>query len=109
MHKVVALALVIVVLSILNAALVVLLYLERREAREDYRQIVNEWSVRTGGRLVHREEKPEVKTEPTIDRGQFRIMTPSMALAEAEESEPNGDGQMSEEDMAWLRKTGVIQ
>jgi hypothetical protein len=32
-----------------------------------------------------------------------------MAMAEAEESENGNKATMTEEDMAWLRKTGVIR
>lgn len=93
--------------------LLVLAYLERRELREDNRKLINELSVRTGGRLVYTPERKE--TPPIIssgDRGEFAIMTPSMAEANAmsqAEAEQNGHNELSEADIEHLKRIGVIK
>jgi len=90
-----------------------LAYLERRELREDNRKLINEFSVRTGGRLIY---KPQPKAQPpnisTGDRGEFAIMTPSMAEADAmsqAEAEQNGHSDLSPADIEHLIKMGVIK
>ena len=83
------------------------------ELRDDNHNLINEWSIRTGGRTVFKPEKPKTNGNHDIqmDRGEFAIFTPSMAEAEAMESDEreNDLPQMSEADFAHLKKTGVIR
>ena len=98
------------IVCVLLCGLLALAYLERRELREDYRKIVNEWSIRTGGRQVYKPEAKQLVSEPQPDRDEFRILTPSMAEVESMESDERAarNGEMSEEDKAHLRKMGVM-
>src|SRR5438046_2057367 len=92
--------------------LLLLAYLERRELREDNRKLINEWSVRTGGRLVFKPEPKQVPISSNGDRGEFAILTPSMAEAEAmsrAEAEQNGHSDLSEADLEHLYRNGVIK
>lgn len=97
-------------LCVLQCALLFLAWLERRESREDYRKIINEWSIRTGGRIVYKPPANNDKVgepEPSPDRGEFQIITPSMAEEEAFDLE-HGNGEMSQDDLEHLQRTGVL-
>ena len=88
-----------VVTIVVMGVLLVLAFLERQQLRRDYREIVNEWSIRTGGRIIHREPMKQIEMVEQPDAGQFEIMTPSMVEADAE---------LEENDLEHLRATGVI-
>ncbi len=102
----------LLIVCIFLGGLLVLAYLERRELREDNQKLINEWSIRTGGRLVYKPEKKETPNIPNGDRGEFAIMTPSMAEAEAmseAEAGQNGHSELSSADIEHLRAIGVIK
>lgn len=91
----------------------VLAYLERREMREDYRKIINEFSIRTGGRKIYAENKSKTQgkvSEPDEPSGEFAIFTPSMAEEKAEEDyeRAQSNGELGDEDLAYLQRTGVL-
>lgn len=90
-----------------------LAYFERREMRDDYRQLVNEFSVRTGGRKIYSpkvQNQGKIGGEPEMERGEFAIFTPSMAEEKAEEDyeRAQSNGEMSKEDLEYLQRTGVL-
>lgn len=96
----------------------VLAFLRDREQQKrhdrlysDFLKLVNEMSVRSGGRAIFKEKKPVVAaSEPTLERGEFRLITPSMAEAEAmERDEEDGGSNVSDVDMEHLRREGLIQ
>lgn len=79
----------------------------------NFLSLVNEMSVRTGGRKVFKDKKPvstNETNEPSQQRGEFRLVTPSMAEVEAiERDETESESNLSESDMEHLRRTGLIQ
>ena len=80
------------------------------ELRDDFRKLLNEFSVRTGGRKIYVPEKVRSTTpneHQESPRGEFAIMTPSMAEEMVEEYDDTP--QMSEADMEYLRQKGMIQ
>lgn len=104
---------VLIVICIALIGLLVLAYFERREMREDYRKILNEFSIRTNGRTIFK-PKPENQgkiSEPAPERGEFAIMTPSMAEIDAIEKDDLAErnGEMSQEDLEFLTRTGVLR
>ena len=66
-------------------------YFQRRDYDRlyaDYRHVLNEFSVRTGGKVIFRQQKetgPPTKTP--FQKDLPRIVTPDMAFAEAEDAE----------------------
>lgn len=104
----VAIIITLTVLCLTLCGLLALAYLERREMRDDYRKIVNEFSIRTNGRLVYKDAKPAQSDSevPASDRGEFKIMTPMMAERAMEQAE-SSNGEMTEEDLEFLRSKGV--
>lgn len=79
----------------------------------DFLKLVNEISIRSGGRTIFRKDKPLAQTSddvPMPDRGAFRIITPSMAEVEAMDLEDSeSDSNLDDVDMEHLRRTGAIQ
>lgn len=77
---------------------------------EDNKKLINEWSIRTGGRKVF---VPEKRVEPDAPKPDtdFRIMTPSMAEDEEEGRLDVIDDlpQMTADDFEHLRETGVLR
>lgn len=78
----------------------------------NFLSLVNEWSIRTGGRTVFKDKKPARLNEPseaTQQRGEFRLVTPSMAEVEAMDRDDNeGESNMGESDIEHLRREGLI-
>lgn len=79
----------------------------------NFLQLVNEISIRSSGRTIFKDKKPALVNEssgPMAQRGEHRIMTPSMAEIEAMDRDDADDGSnLSEVDMEHLRRSGVIQ
>jgi hypothetical protein len=78
--------------------------------REDSRKIINEFSIRTGGRVVF---KPERESESDVDSppDEQRLLTPSMAEVEEEERYQVIDDlpEMTAADWAHLKESGVVR
>lgn len=81
------------------------------DLRADNQKLINEWSIRTGGRPVYREPKPEALPLQQANMGEFSLMTPTMAEMEAEGRAEEFDmpPAMSEADLKHLRKARLIQ
>jgi hypothetical protein len=79
--------------------------------RRDYIHVLNEFSIRTGGRKVYREQpKEQNRPDIQVDRTDFCLMTPSMAEADAEAEDEKYKGPvMTQADMEHLRRQGIIQ
>lgn len=77
----------------------------------DFLLLVNEISVRSGGRAIFKDKKPLTiePNGPPAERDEFRIMTPSMAEVEMMERDAASNGSnLDETDMEHLRRMGVI-
>lgn len=77
---------------------------------DENKRLVNEFSIRTGGRKVFIPERPKEPNELKPDQSEYRIMTPSMAEAEEEERITEDDlPMMSVEDLEHLQNSGVLR
>lgn len=76
----------------------------------NFLSLVNELSVRTGGRQVFKDKKPiPVSDEPTQQRGEFRLVTPSMAEVEAmDRDDAESESNLTGVDIEHLRREGLI-
>jgi hypothetical protein len=78
---------------------------------DENKKLVNEFSIRTGGRKVFTpERKPVEVDEYRAKTDEYRIMVPSMAEAEEEERATEDDlPMMSMEDLEHLQNSGVLR
>lgn len=92
-------------------------YLHQQQKRYDrlyldFLKLVNEMSVRSGGRVVFKDKKPtrvNESNDPTAERGEFRILTPSMAEVEMmDRDEHSSDSNLDDVDLEHLKRMGVI-
>lgn len=78
----------------------------------NFLSLVNEMSIRTGGRKVFKDKKA-ISPNETIEQGQqpgeFRLITPSMAEVEAmDRDDAEGESNLSESDIEHLKREGLI-